>query len=107
MKFTLVTFVAIVGAASAISVDAGLVKRQCIAKGGLCFTSIADTKKPCCGGLVCNNKPQPNTNICEPEPSPPSTAKRAREELQKRAEAPAAPQPRGMPQIPDNEPSWG
>uniref|UniRef100_L2FGL0 Ec20 protein n=1 Tax=Colletotrichum fructicola (strain Nara gc5) TaxID=1213859 RepID=L2FGL0_COLFN len=77
MKFTLVTFIAIVGAASAISVDA--VKRQCIAKGGLCFTSIADTKKPCCGGL----------------------------ELQKRAEAPAAPQPRGMPQIPDNEPRWG
>ncbi|KAF3801421.1 hypothetical protein GCG54_00005577 [Colletotrichum gloeosporioides] len=107
MKFTLVTFIAIVGAASAISVDAGLVKRQCIANGGLCFTRIADTKKPCCGGLICKNKPQPNTNICEPEPSPSSTAKRAREELQKRAEAPAAPQPRGMPQIPDNEPRWG
>ncbi|KAK2735133.1 ec20 protein [Colletotrichum kahawae] len=110
MKFTLVTFIAIVGAASAISVDAGLIKRQCIANGGLCFTSIADTKKPCCGGLICKNKPQPNTNICEPEPSPSSVAKRADEhdeELQKRSDAPAAPQPRGMPQIPDNEPRWG
>lgn len=34
MKFSLLTVITIVSAASAISVDAGLIKRQCIAEGG-------------------------------------------------------------------------
>ncbi|KAF9872860.1 hypothetical protein CkaCkLH20_09723 [Colletotrichum karsti] len=107
MKFTLVTFVALVGAASAISVDAGLIKRECIGNGGFCFTSIADVNKPCCGGLICKNKPAPNTNICEPEPSPKSPAKRMTDEIEKRSDEPAPPQARGFPQIPDDEPRWG
>ncbi|TID04235.1 hypothetical protein CH35J_002059 [Colletotrichum higginsianum] len=148
MKFTLTALVAIIGVASAISVDAGLVKRQCIANGGeqlppfpfhfsfsfpyprsstcyisllnwmmltapnstdFCFTSIADTKKPCCGGLVCRNKPAPNTNICEPEESP--KVPQPRSEVVEKSEIPPAPQaqalPRAMPQIPRDEPIWG
>ncbi|WYZ34073.1 hypothetical protein EsH8_I_000349 [Colletotrichum jinshuiense] len=104
MKFTLVTLVAIIGAASAISVDAGLVKRQCIAEGGLCFTSIAEVDKPCCGGLICKNKPQPNTNICEPEPSPVAPGKR---EVVEKSEIPSPPKPVSMPEIPRDEPRWG
>ncbi|WQF78648.1 hypothetical protein CDEST_03662 [Colletotrichum destructivum] len=109
MKFTLTALVAIIGAASAISVDAGLVKRQCIANGGFCFTSIADTKKPCCGGLICKNKPAPNTNICEPEESPKVQVPRS--EVVEKSDIPPAPQaqalPRAMPQIPRDEPIWG
>ncbi|KZL69584.1 ec20 protein [Colletotrichum incanum] len=109
MKFTLTTLVAIIGAASAISVDAGLVKRQCIASGGLCFTSIAETTKPCCGGLICRNKPQPNTNICEPEESPKTEAQKR--EVVEKSDIPPAPQaqamPRAMPRVPRDEPIWG
>ncbi|GKT55835.1 EC20 protein [Colletotrichum tofieldiae] len=109
MKLTLTTLVAIIGAASAISVDAGLVKRQCIANGGLCFTSIADTTKPCCGGLICKNKPQPNTNICEPEESPKVGV--SKREVVEKSDIPPAPQaqamPRAMPRVPRDEPIWG
>ncbi|GKT43434.1 uncharacterized protein ColSpa_03615 [Colletotrichum spaethianum] len=109
MKFTLTALVTIISAVSAISVDAGLVKRQCIASGGLCFTSIADTTKPCCGGLICKNKPQPNTNICEPEESPKVVV--PKREVVERSDVPPAPQaqamPRAMPGMARDEPLWG
>ncbi|KAF6797640.1 ec20 protein [Colletotrichum sojae] len=103
MKFSLATIVALVGAASAVSVDFSLVQRQdCIASGGFCFTSIADVNKPCCGGLICRNKPQPNTNICEPEPSPGSTARSVA--VEERSDEPAAPRAVDVPVA--EEPRW-
>ncbi|TQN66691.1 hypothetical protein CSHISOI_08631 [Colletotrichum shisoi] len=110
MKFTLTALVAIIGVASAISVDAGPVKRECIANGGFCFTSIPDIKKPCCGGLFCINKPGPNLNFCEPAPSPKVKVPR-RSEVVEKSEIPPAPQAqalsRAMPQVPRDEPILG
>ncbi|TDZ21743.1 hypothetical protein Cob_v005354 [Colletotrichum orbiculare MAFF 240422] len=66
MKFSLVTVITLVGAATAASVDRTLFKRQCIANGGQCGTSISETTKPCCGGLICRNQNAPNLNLCQP-----------------------------------------
>ncbi|OHE91279.1 hypothetical protein CORC01_13437 [Colletotrichum orchidophilum] len=99
MKFTLLTLVTVIGAVSAISVDAGLIKRQCIAKGGLCSTSTTEVNKPCCGGLVCNTDPARNNAKCGKKP------------VEKRSIDSAASKPlsilRAMPEIPRDEPIWG
>ncbi|EXF73100.1 hypothetical protein CFIO01_07500 [Colletotrichum fioriniae PJ7] len=96
MKFSLLTVITIVSAASAISVDAGLIKRQCIAEGGLCFTSTTEVDKPCCGGLICNTDPaRNNANVCGKKPA------------EKRDVSKPLPVPRAMPEIPRDEPIWG
>ncbi|KAI3551448.1 hypothetical protein CABS01_15041 [Colletotrichum abscissum] len=98
MKFSLLTLVTLISAASAISVDAGLIKRQCIAEGGLCFTSTAEVDKPCCGGLICNTDPaRNNANVC---------GKKSAEKRDIDTPKPL-PVPRAMPEIPRDEPIWG
>ncbi|KAJ0311018.1 hypothetical protein COL5a_002559 [Colletotrichum fioriniae] len=100
MKFSLLTLITLISAASAISVDAGLIKRQCIAEGGLCFTSTTEVDKPCCGGLICNTDPaRNNANVCGKKPA---------EKRDVNANIPKPlPVPRAMPEIPRDEPIWG
>ncbi|KAL0939744.1 uncharacterized protein CTRU02_206354 [Colletotrichum truncatum] len=98
MKFTLTTFVAIIGVASAISVDAGLVKRQCVSKvGDTCGT------RPCCSGLTCQPVAGSSQSTCVKE-----IAKRDENHLSGRSEKKSARlQTRRYPEIPADEPRWG
>ncbi|KAK1976503.1 hypothetical protein LZ30DRAFT_666753 [Colletotrichum cereale] len=95
MKLTLTTLVAIISVASAISVDAGLVKRQCIASGEPCSTSTADSTRSCCPGSKCKPQVQPDTNICKPNDSP-RVGHKKREVIEK-SDMPPAPQPQARP----------
>ncbi|OLN96026.1 hypothetical protein CCHL11_03308 [Colletotrichum chlorophyti] len=100
MKFTLINLVVMLGAVSAFSIDIGLVKKQlvCAKEGQFCAPSV---REGCCGGLICRNKSAPNTNICEPEPSP-AAKPRGNDAIEERSDEAAPPQARDMPTAPQN-----